>query len=58
MNDYKHGEIKHMMVCINRAPKWNDQVKAFVLNFFGRVDKPSVKNFQLVEEGGNDSIML
>lgn len=25
------------------------EVQAFVLNFNGRVDKPSVKNFQLVD---------
>jgi len=29
-------------------------VQAFVLNFNGRVDKPSVKNFQLVD--ANDSL--
>ncbi len=49
-----------MMSLSNRKPKWNEQVQAFVLNFYGRVDKPSVKNFQLVDEGqnGDESILL
>jgi len=33
-------------------------VQAFVLNFNGRVDKPSVKNFQLVEESDDELIYL
>ena len=47
--DYKNGTNSKMTPYINRQPKWNDIVQAFVLNFYGRVDKPSVKNFQLVE---------
>lgn len=35
---------------MNKPPKWSEKSKAFVLNFNGRVDKPSVKNFQLVDE--------
>ena len=31
----------------NKAPKWNEQVGAYVLNFNGRVTRASVKNFQL-----------
>lgn len=42
------------MVFINRPPKWNEKLQAFVLNFYGRVEKASVKNFQLVEEDGED----
>jgi hypothetical protein len=33
----------------NRTPRWNSRVKAYVLNFNGRVTQASVKNFQLVE---------
>lgn len=47
-----------MTIYVNRQPKWNDVVQAFVLNFYGRVDKPSVKNFQLIEEGAEDNIVL
>ena len=31
----------------NRAPRWNSTLKVYALNFRGRVDKPSVKNFIL-----------
>jgi hypothetical protein len=33
---------------------FSSDVQAFVLNFNGRVDKPSVKNFQLIDE--NDGL--
>lgn len=33
---------------LNKSPKWNEQVGAYVLNFNGRVTMASVKNFQLV----------
>ncbi|CAM9168212.1 unnamed protein product [Ectocarpus sp. 8 AP-2014] len=36
---------------INRNPRWNAKVQAFVLNFHGRVTQASVKNFQLVVQG-------
>jgi hypothetical protein len=35
---------------INKPPRWNDHVGAYVLNFHGRVTKASVKNFQLVTD--------
>jgi tubby-related protein 1 len=43
---------------MNKAPRWNEQMKAYVLNFNGRVDKPSVKNFIMVEEGNEDENLL
>ncbi|EER14857.1 conserved hypothetical protein, partial [Perkinsus marinus ATCC 50983] len=33
---------------VNKNPKWNDNLRAFVLNFNRRVTKASVKNFQLI----------
>lgn len=36
---------------VNRMPRWNARLQAFVLNFNGRVTQASVKNFQLVEAG-------
>ena len=35
-------------VFVNKSPKWNEQLGAFVLNFNKRVTQASVKNFQLV----------
>jgi len=39
------NEVDNIMFFFNKPPKWNEQVQAFVLNFNGRVDKASVKNF-------------
>ena len=42
---------------MNKQPKWSEsrnlyniEHQAFVLNFNGRVERGSVKNFQLVDE--------
>ena len=43
---------------INKPPRWNDQVGAYVLNFNGRVTMASVKNFQLVQPDDQDAILL
>lgn len=42
----------------NKAPKWNDQIGAFVLNFNKRVSTASVKNFQLVNQSDPDVVYL
>lgn len=34
------------------------EVQAFVLNFNGRVDKASVKNFQLIDEYDDNKIYM
>lgn len=39
----------------NRPPRWNTTLKAYVLNFRGRVDKPSVKNFILEDRRLGDN---
>lgn len=60
------------MFFFNKPPKWNDrnkyfhnlkyyfhiEVQAFVLNFNGRVDKASVKNFQLIDEFDDNRIHM
>jgi tubby-related protein 1 len=42
----------------NKAPTWNAQVGAYVLNFYGRVTRASVKNFQLVDVEDPSRIIL
>lgn len=42
----------------NKAPKWNDQVGAFVLNFNKRVTQASVKNFQLINTADTETVFL
>lgn len=60
------------MFFFNKPPKWNEcnslitlsiiyiflEVQAFVLNFNGRVDKASVKNFQLIDEFDDNRIHM
>ena len=58
---FKHRRqpaVKKLFMLQNKKPMWNDSVGAFVLNFNGRVTMASVKNFQLTEEGYDDSIIL
>lgn len=45
---FKCGSSSRMICLKNKPPTWNSALNAYVLNFFGRVTKPSVKNFQLV----------
>lgn len=44
----KAKNYENMMIMINKPPRWNEQVGAYVLNFNGRVTMASVKNFQLI----------
>jgi tubby-related protein 1 len=43
---------------VNKPPKWNDQIGAFVLNFNKRVTQASVKNFQLIRSDDPDMVYL
>ncbi len=45
---YNRNETANIVTMVNKPPKWNDAVGAYVLNFNGRVTMASVKNFQLV----------
>ena len=42
-----HPRDAPVEVFVNKAPKWNEQLGAFVLNFNKRVTQASVKNFQV-----------
>jgi tubby-related protein 1 len=50
--------MKNLVSMVNKPPQWNDQLSAFVLNFNNRVTKPSVKNFQLVDQFDHEKIIL
>ena len=44
----KEGDrVTHL---VNKPPRWSQETKTYVLNFNNRVDKPSVKNFILVDQ--------
>jgi len=42
----------------NKQPRWNEAMRAFCLNFGGRVLVASVKNFQLVTAEDPDTVVL
>ena len=47
-----------MTLLRNKAPRWNDALGAYCLNFGGRVTHASVKNFQLVAADDPEHIVL
>lgn len=55
---FKDQDMTGLIKLINKPPRWNDQVGAYVLNFSGRVTMASVKNFQLVSSDNHDEIIL
>jgi len=54
----KREELSDLICLINKPPRWNDEVGAYVLNFNGRVTMASVKNFQLIENENPDDVLL
>ena len=38
----------------NKLPQWNEKMGAYLLDLEGRADKPSIKNFILVDEDSED----
>lgn len=55
---YQAGDTAGMMTFFNKPPKWNERIQAFVLNFNGRVDRASVKNFQLIDDQDENTVYL
>lgn len=55
--NYKATCTEQLDVFVNKPPRWNDSVGAYVLNFNGRVTMASVKNFQLVREQGDQVVL-
>ncbi|CAD8058431.1 unnamed protein product [Paramecium primaurelia] len=58
IKEYINNNRDQIVTYVNRPPQWNSRHKAFVLNFYQRVDKPSVKNFQLIVDKKEDNILL
>ena len=51
-------KVAGLFPMINKPPRWNDQVGAYVLNFNGRVTMASVKNFQLIHPEEPERVVL
>jgi tubby-related protein 1 len=47
-----------MVPLVNKRPRWDPEVGAFVLAFNGRVTCASVKNFQLVTPDDDERVIL
>lgn len=54
----KDRNMRGLSYLINKPPRWNEQVGAYVLNFNGRVTMASVKNFQLVDPDEQNAVVL
>jgi tubby-related protein 1 len=54
----KDRNMRDLQFLINKPPRWNEQIGAYVLNFNGRVTMASVKNFQLVDPDEQNSVVL
>jgi tubby-related protein 1 len=54
----KDRNLRDLNYLINKPPRWNEQVGAYVLNFNGRVTMASVKNFQLVDPDEQNAVVL
>jgi tubby-related protein 1 len=54
----KDRNFRDLTYLINKPPRWNEQVGAYVLNFNGRVTMASVKNFQLVDPEEQNAVVL
>ena len=54
----KDRNFRELVYLINKPPRWNEQVGAYVLNFNGRVTMASVKNFQLVDPEEQNTVVL
>ena len=58
LQKFKDRELDQLFYMINKPPRWNDQVGAYVLNFNGRVTMASVKNFQLINPEDQERVVL
>jgi tubby and related proteins len=54
----KDRNLRDLTYLINKPPRWNEHVGAYVLNFNGRVTMASVKNFQLVDPDEQNAVVL
>lgn len=55
---YKKGEFHDLVILTNKKPVFSQETESFVLNFSGRVTKPSVKNFQIAHPNDPDYVSL
>lgn len=52
------SKSRNILLLQNKEPLWNEESRSYVLNFNGRVTRPSVKNFQLISRHDPDLILI
>ncbi len=55
---YESHASDKLLVFHNRQPKWNDSLRAHVLDFKSRVKRPSVKNFILTDDADKEDYIV
>eukprot|EP00762_Andalucia_godoyi_P008713 ANDGO_00449.mRNA.1 Tubby protein homolog 1 len=55
---FKQARLEDLACLRNKEPVWNDHLKAYVLNFGGRVTMASVKNFQLIDADRPSDVIM
>jgi len=55
---YEKEKKKKMQASVikfkNKTPKWNKNIEAYVLNFYGRATISSIKNFIMIKANENE----
>lgn len=52
------SKSRNILLLQNKEPVWNEESRSYVLNFSGRVSRPSVKNFQLITDHDPDFVLI
>jgi len=52
------GIHKTQIILKSKKAPWDHQLNSYVLNFYGRANQASVKNFQLIHESQPESVLL
>lgn len=53
---YQKHDSEGLFLLQQKKPQWNEKLKAYTLNFHGRVTMASVKNFQLAYRDSEDDV--
>ncbi|VDN92789.1 unnamed protein product [Brugia pahangi] len=55
---WKSRKADDLIAMHNKSPVWNEDTQSYVLNFYGRVTQPSVKNFQIIHDADPKYIVM
>uniref|UniRef100_A0AAF5Q623 Tub domain-containing protein n=2 Tax=Wuchereria bancrofti TaxID=6293 RepID=A0AAF5Q623_WUCBA len=55
---WKNRKADDLIAMHNKSPVWNEDTQSYVLNFYGRVTQPSVKNFQIIHDADPKYIVM